>query len=159
MPKKRPTSALKPKAIVTAAGEISVFHCITRERVIAAPTPRSTPSAPPARKGARRRRSTACQIAGSVCSWPTIEQASTSGAASRGGRTCSQIGSVTSAVPKPVRPETRPPANAPARTSSDAAPLTRRGAATARASAARNRRRRGRRAARRRGGSRRGGRG
>ena len=30
-PKKRPTSALKPKAIVTAAGEISVFHCMTRD--------------------------------------------------------------------------------------------------------------------------------
>ena len=39
MPKKSPTSALKPNATTTAAGEISVFHCITRASTIVAPMP------------------------------------------------------------------------------------------------------------------------
>jgi len=52
-PKKRPTAALNPKASATAVGEIRVFHCMTFESVIAAPTPSRIPNTPPQAEGQR----------------------------------------------------------------------------------------------------------
>src|ERR1700682_6552817 len=66
--------------------------------------------------GAQRLKSIAGQIAGSVCSWATSEQATTSGVASTGVTASSQMGRAVTPVPNPVNPETNPPANAPART-------------------------------------------
>ncbi len=54
--------------------------------------PSGTPANPPKTKGATRRQSIACQIAGSVCIWATIEQITTNGAASTGFTAFSQKG-------------------------------------------------------------------
>ena len=53
MPKKRPTAALKAKAIATDIGEMRVFHCITFASRIAVPMPSRMPITPPSRQSTR----------------------------------------------------------------------------------------------------------
>ncbi len=75
--------------------------------------PMGTPIKPPRTNGAAWRQLIACQIAGSVCSWATMDQTTTNGAATTGLTALSQNGKAVNPVPKPVKPETKPPANAP----------------------------------------------
>ena len=51
---------------------------------------------------------------GMAVTWPTIEAADTSCAASTGSSACSHSGRAVRPVPKPVSPLTKPPASAPA---------------------------------------------
>ena len=50
MPKKSPTSALKPNATATESGDTSVFHCMNRDSATAAPVPARMPRIPPTRQ-------------------------------------------------------------------------------------------------------------
>ena len=75
-----------------------------------------TPIKPAISMGASRRQSMACQMAGSIVTWPATDAAETSWAATNGSTACSQSGSAVSPVPKPVRPLTKPPTSAPTRT-------------------------------------------
>ncbi len=52
-----------------------------------------------------------------------MEQATTSGAARTGDSTSSHSGNADSPVPKPVSPETNPPAKAPTKTSTSLIPI------------------------------------
>jgi len=85
--------------------------------------PSGTPTTPPTMNGKTRGHEMACQIAGRVMNWEISEQMTTRGAATAGSITVSQTASAVNPVPKPVSPDTKPPASAPARMVSSNGPI------------------------------------